>query len=85
MIGRLRERRRFIRDHRWSGAHMSEYIDGELNRGETHRLEAHTSACPECEQVLATLRRTVAALRGLGNRSERSVAGSVLEGFRRRV
>lgn len=66
MIGRWLEKRRFMREHRWTGAHISAYFDRELTEAERHRLEAHAGICPECRRMLATLRETLAGLRGLG-------------------
>lgn len=65
MIRRLLERHRFMREHRWTGPHLSAYLDGELSSEDRHRLEAHAGLCPECGRMLATLRRTLEALRGL--------------------
>jgi anti-sigma factor RsiW len=59
-------RRRFMRDHRWTVAHASPYIDRELDSGGRARIERHSEVCPECHRLLATLGRTVRALRRLG-------------------
>jgi Putative zinc-finger len=66
MIRKLLRRRRFMREHRWTHAHLSHYLDGELSSPERHRVEEHVGMCPECRRVLATLRRTLEALMGLG-------------------
>ncbi len=62
MIARLRDRR----DHRWTQPRLSQYIDRELEPHERARVERHTAVCPQCGRALATLRRTVQALRRLG-------------------
>ncbi|GAC1320277.1 MAG: hypothetical protein NVSMB25_12370 [Thermoleophilaceae bacterium] len=63
---RLRDMPRFMREHRWTRAHMSDYIDGEMPDRGTHRVEAHVGLCPPCQQLLESLRRTVEALGELG-------------------
>ncbi len=82
MIRRLLQRRRFMREHDWTQAHVSEYIDEELTAEERARLEEHVSICPQCRRVLATLRRTVESLMGLGDESRPSVADGVIQRLR---
>ncbi|CAN5511420.1 hypothetical protein BH20ACT15_BH20ACT15_03500 [soil metagenome] len=82
MIRRLLERRRFMREHRWSHAHLSEYLDRELDPGERERLEAHTGICPQCSRVLATLRRTLESLRLIGAEPHSPIADGVIERLR---
>jgi anti-sigma factor RsiW len=65
VIRRLLERRRFMREHRWSGPRLSAYLDRELSEADRRRLEAHAGICPECDRMLATLRKTLAGLRSL--------------------
>ena len=65
MNGRLIDRLRFARDHRWSPRHMSEYLDGELHRAGEQRIERHTGVCPRCHELLEALRTMVAALGGM--------------------
>lgn len=71
MIGRLFSRLglgregRFMREHRWTHAHLSDYLDEDITSGGRRRVEEHVGVCPECRRVLATLRRTLAGLRGL--------------------
>lgn len=62
---RMLKKRRFMRDHEWTHEHLSEYIDGELRGRERERVEEHVGMCPQCRQVLATLRKTVAGLGSL--------------------
>jgi anti-sigma factor RsiW len=71
-------RLRFVRDHRWSQRHMSEYIDAEMRAGETRRIERHTRVCPECRALLATLQTMISALAGLSAPPEEPVAGAVV-------
>lgn len=82
MIRRLLGRRRFMREHDWTHAHLSDYLDQELGPEESRRLEDHVSICPQCARVLATLRRTVEGLMGLGDEPRRSVADGVIERLR---
>ncbi len=66
MIGDFFRRWLFMRDHRWTQGHLSSYIDRELHSRERERVDRHTELCPQCHRALATLRRTVQALRRLG-------------------
>jgi len=52
---------------------MSEYLDGELDAATEAAARRHVRRCPSCRRMLASLRRTIEGLRGLG-RSE-TVAG----------
>lgn len=75
---------RFYREHRWTHDHLSEYLDDDLSAAERHRVEEHTSLCPHCRRVLATLRRTLDGLRTLGARpTTPGVTDEVLERLRR--
>lgn len=84
MIRRLRERLRFRRDHRWTQAHASDYLDLDLDGRERERLEHHARICPECHRVLATLGRMLQSLRGLGSAdpapADAGTGGAVAEG-----
>lgn len=84
MIRRLLERHRFMREHRWTGPRLSAYLDGELSPDDRRRLEAHAGICPECGQMLATLRKTLAGLRGLSRDPSppADLADSVIERLR---
>lgn len=66
MKNRIMGSLRFMREHRWTGAHLSEYIDHELSEPELRRVEEHAGLCPQCHRMLATLRRTVSGLGSLG-------------------
>jgi anti-sigma factor RsiW len=72
-----------MREHRWTHAHLSEYLDQELGAEERARVEAHVSICPHCTRVLATLRRTLAGLRVLHAQPQAGVADGVIERLRR--
>lgn len=90
MIGPI-AKLRFRREHRWTYGHLSSYIDQELGDSERRRIEAHTSICPECHRLLATLRETVTRLRGIGQTASDapttpaggSIAESVIDALRR--
>ena len=83
MIRRLLERRRFMRDHRWTQAHLSDYIDGDLETGERERVEEHVHWCPECHRVLESLRRTLRGLMDLRATPAESIAPDVIDRLRR--
>jgi anti-sigma factor RsiW len=40
-------------------AHLSDYIDGELEAAICARLEAHLAECPDCRVMLDTVRKTI--------------------------
>ena len=82
MIRRFLDRRRFMREHRWTHAHLSEYLDRELAPGERERVEAHVGICPHCSRVLATLRRTLEGLHLLRAQPEPGLADGVIERLR---
>lgn len=67
MTNRIMSSLRFMREHRWTSSHLSEYIDQELSVPERRRIEEHAGLCPHCHRMLATLRRTVSGLRSLGS------------------
>jgi anti-sigma factor RsiW len=82
MIRRFLGRRRFMREHRWTQAHLSGYLDRELRPGDAARAEAHLGICPHCQRVLATLRRTLEGLRSLADERPPGVVESVLDRLR---
>jgi anti-sigma factor RsiW len=55
---------RFRRDHRWTPAQLSAYLDDELGARGRRRVIRHTGDCPECRGVLHSLRRLLDALAG---------------------
>lgn len=83
MIRRLLAKRRFMRDHRWTDARLSDYLDGELQPDERARVEEHVHWCPDCRRMLESLRRTVRGLMGLRVVVPESVAPGVIERLRR--
>jgi anti-sigma factor RsiW len=82
MIRRLLQRRRFMREHGWTHAHLSEYLDQELSDEERERIEDHVSICPHCWRVLRTLRRTLEGLMGLRSEPRPSLADGVIDRLR---
>ena len=46
-------------------AHLSEYLDGELDEQTATRVERHVRWCPNCGRMLTNLGRTIGGLRGL--------------------
>lgn len=69
-------------DHRFTKAHASEYLDGELSPTERERVEQHASVCPRCHALLASLRRIIGTLPGLAA-PQRNVADGVVDRLRR--
>lgn len=82
MIRRLLERRRFMREHRWTHEHLSDHLDRGLDPAERQRLEAHLGICPQCSRMLATLRRTLEGLHLLRARPAPGLADGVIERLR---
>jgi len=82
VIRRLLERRRFMREHRWTHAHLSGYLDQDLDPGERERVEEHVGLCPQCRRVLATLRRTLADLRDLAAAPRPNLADGIVDRLR---
>jgi anti-sigma factor RsiW len=82
MIRRLLERRRYMREHAWTHAHLSDYLDDDLSPAERERLEEHVGICPHCRRVLRTLRRTLESLMQLPPEPRPRVADGVIERLR---
>jgi anti-sigma factor RsiW len=82
VIRRFLAHRRYMREHRWTHAHLSEYIDGELAPEEVARVEEHVGICPHCRRVLATLRRTLKGLMSLRAEPQPGIADGVIERLR---
>gem|GEM_PF-1348918 len=70
---------RFMFDHRWTKAHLSDEIDGNLRPDDRSRLRHHVHECEKCNRLLDSLRQTVDALRTTANRSKPGVAERVIE------
>ena len=66
-------------DHRFTKDHASAYLDGELAPAEHERVERHTSVCPKCRALIASLRRMVDALPALAAAPRPGVTDGVLE------
>jgi anti-sigma factor RsiW len=73
---------RYMREHRWTHAHLSAYIDRELAPVERARVEEHVGLCPQCRRVLATLRRTLERLADLAAERRPELAEGVIERLR---
>ena len=73
----LRHPLRFQRDHRFTAEHASNYLDGDLDDAARARVEHHARFCPTCHKLLASLRRTVNALRALGGPERRAPESGV--------
>ena len=82
MIRRFLAHRRYMREHRWTHEHLSEYLDEELGTDEVARVEEHASICPHCKRVLATLRRTLETMRSMHHGPSTGVADGVIERLR---
>jgi hypothetical protein len=82
VIRRYLARRRYMREHRWTHAHLSEYLDRQLTPKKRERVEAHASICPYCSRVLATLRRTLEGLHLLRAQPQTGVAEGVIARLR---
>jgi anti-sigma factor RsiW len=83
VIRRALARRRFMREHRWTQAHLSDYLDGDLQPSERERAEQHAHWCPECRRALESLRRTLKSLMELRATPDESIAPSVIDRLRR--
>jgi anti-sigma factor RsiW len=75
-------RRRYMREHRWTHAHLSAYLDRQLSQEERARVEAHASICPNCTRVLATLRRMLEGLHGLAGERDPGIVDGVVRRLR---
>jgi anti-sigma factor RsiW len=82
MIRSFWQRRRFMREHHWTHAHLSDYLDGELTGADRERAVRHVGLCPECRRVLAGLRKTLGALMGMRNDVDADVAAGVIARLR---
>lgn len=52
-------------DHRWAAKRIPRFVDDDLPPRQQRRLAAHERICPDCHRLIATLRATIARLRGL--------------------
>jgi anti-sigma factor RsiW len=51
-----------MHEHRWTRAHLSEYLDDDLDPEGRRRVEEHVGICPKCRRMLESLRRMLRAL-----------------------
>ena len=54
------------REHRWSQAHLSHYVEGDLGPLARRRLDRHARDCVDCGRGIRAMRALVYALGGLG-------------------
>ncbi len=76
----LRHPLRFGREHRFTFEHASQYLDGDLDEAGRERVEHHARLCPKCHELLASLRRTISALRELGTGPDEPGDSDVADG-----
>lgn len=74
---------RQLLDHRFTKTHASEYLDDELPPSGRRRVERHASVCPQCHELLASLRVMIGALPALRTAPPVTVADGVIERLRR--
>ncbi len=53
------------RNHRFTQANLSAYLDGELSERDAARVQAHLARCQACRQEMADLQATIRALSAL--------------------
>jgi anti-sigma factor RsiW len=68
MSATLNPRKRHQEHCREVRAHMSEYLDDELDERDAARVARHVRWCPSCHRMLANLTRTIGGLRALRDR-----------------
>jgi anti-sigma factor RsiW len=81
----LFSRLRFRLDHAWTPPNSSPYLDGELSRTQSARLERHIEECPECRELLRALNTLIVALGTLHDRTGTPVAQTILSSVRGRI
>ena len=64
---------------------MSEYLDGELERESRLRAQRHLDECPECDELLGSLRAIVTTLADIGGSPGREVAAAVFSNVHARL
>ena len=69
-------------DDRFTAAHASGYLDGQLPEAGRRRIERHATVCPQCRTPLASLRRMINILPRLAAPPSTGVADGVLERLR---
>ena len=75
---------RFVRDHRFTRSHASDFLDGDLDAQEQRRVSEHAGMCPPCRHLLASLRATISSLGRLRDAEPGAgeVSGSVIARLR---
>lgn len=56
---------RFRRDHQWTPARLSDFVDGDLSARGRSRLQRHVDKCPDCYRAFVTLQRMLDRLHRL--------------------
>ncbi len=74
---------RFRRDHQWTTAHLSDFVDGDLSARGRSRLQRHVDKCPDCYRALVTLQRMLDRLHRLP--PPHAVAPDIAAAVRRRL
>lgn len=80
----LRVRVRFVLDHRWAQRRLSAQLDDELGTSECRRMLRHESQCPECRELLASLRQLLNLL-AAANAREPGPGPAFVEAVRARL
>jgi len=52
-------------DHRWSQAHLSHYVEGDLNPRARRRLDRHARDCVDCGRGIRAMRALVYSVQAL--------------------
>ncbi|NOY22369.1 MAG: hypothetical protein GXO70_02500 [Acidobacteria bacterium] len=62
---------------------LSDYVDGELARGQCQRIQEHLEVCPHCREFVETFRESLEIAHGLDKKlPPQDVCESVLQAFR---
>jgi predicted anti-sigma-YlaC factor YlaD len=61
---------RFAVEHRWTRRRLSQRLDDELGTSAHRRMRRHESECPECRELLASLRQLLILLAAVNAREE---------------
>jgi anti-sigma factor RsiW len=80
----LGQRLWFRLDHRWVPAHLSAYLDGELDARGRARVDRHAPVCPECGRLLQSVRGMLALL-SVQPRARRSAPTELVTAVRARL
>ena len=83
MISNLRKRISFKRDHKWTDAHVNDYVDDDMSEDQHKRVEKHTGICPDCRYLLDSLLKTAEELVKLRTKTPSDLKPKILERLRR--